>query len=71
MSVWHIYADGEGEEKHNIIGGAGDCWCEPEILNFGNDMAGHPARVFIHQGEYPKEMIEIAKLKAKKAAKGG
>jgi hypothetical protein len=67
VSVWHIYADGKGEEKHNVTGGAGDCWCEPEVLDFGNDLDGQPARVLIHQGEYPKEMIEIAKLRSKKS----
>ena len=46
MALIHVYP--VSEDDHHTDTGA-DCWCEPEIQNYGQDEAGRPARVFVHR----------------------
>ena len=55
MSFVHVYPKTDKSKIHNTEKG-GDCWCEPRILDIGEDKAGKPARVFVHENiDYEKE----------------
>lgn len=43
----HVYPVGDRRE-HETDRGATDCWCEPRVLDKGEDAAGEPARVIVH-----------------------
>lgn len=44
----HVYPINE-KALHNIFGGGADCYCEPEVMDLGDDKTGQPARVFKHR----------------------
>lgn len=48
MSKVHVFPVSEAE-LHNTFQGGADCFCEPRILDLGEDSDGKPARVFMHQ----------------------
>lgn len=48
MTIVHVYPLRDVEKHVTNKGGAG-CRCEPKCLNFGEDQAGRPSRVFIHK----------------------
>lgn len=45
MSLVHVYPHGS-KRVHALK--TADCWCEPKVLDFGEDFVGNPARVFLH-----------------------
>ena len=59
MSLAHVFPLAD-KISHSLTKQT-DCFCEPSIIDLGNDWNGQPARVFVHQ--ILKEGIENVKEK--------
>lgn len=57
MSIQHVYPCDDG--KKHVTNHGGDCWCEPEIRDFGLDSTGQPAKVIIHHKHLSQKEFDL------------